>query len=77
MRPVLTKGRGDRMHHQDQHRNSQVIVAGEQYVHCLLEHRVTEAGDEYTTRENWAKSSAFWDILAGFNRKKSGGKLKI
>lgn len=52
MRPVLTKGRGDRLHHQDQHSNSQVIVAGEQYVHCLLERRVTEAGDEYTTREN-------------------------
>lgn len=35
MRPVLTKGCGDRMHHQDQHSNSQVIVAGEQYEHCL------------------------------------------
>lgn len=35
MRPVLTKGCGDRLHQQDQHSNSRVIVAGEQYVHCL------------------------------------------
>lgn len=35
MRPELTKNCGDRLHHQDQHSNSQVIVAAEQYLHCL------------------------------------------
>lgn len=51
MRRVLTKGCGERLHHQDQHGNSQVIVAGEQYVHCLWR----SAGEECTMTEDWEK----------------------
>lgn len=64
MRPVLTKGRGEQMHHQDQHSNSQVIVVGEQYVHCLLESRVTvqEKGARGRTEQKGRKGRFLWDI---------------
>lgn len=60
MRPVLTKGCGDRLHHQDQHSNSQVIVAGEQYVHCLRRSAKQRRGRVHYDRGLFA----FLDILA-------------
>lgn len=64
MRPVLTKGCGDQLHHQDQHGNSRVIVAGEQCVHCL---RWSAGGRVHNDRqEDRAKKKKMLDFLGQF-----------